>query len=77
MGRLFANDVATLCDAIAHKHESLEHLDELLSKLITAAEKGYGRSIQAQGQLICIRHGLSQVGFIVCNHSAHRFQTRK
>lgn len=61
MGRPFADDVAAFCDAIAQKNEPLEWPNELLSKLITAAEKGYGRSIQAQGQLICVRHELSQI----------------
>jgi hypothetical protein len=64
MGRQFADDVAALCDTLSQNHESPDRLDELLSKLITAAEKGYGRSIQAHGQLICVRHGLSQVSFI-------------
>jgi hypothetical protein len=64
IGRPFADDVAALCDALSQKDVSPERLDELFSKLITTAEKGYGRSIQAHGQLICVRHGLSQVGFI-------------
>jgi len=61
MGRSFSNDVAALCAILAQKQESPDHLDELLSKLITTAQKGYGRSIQAQGQLICARHGLSHI----------------
>ncbi|KIM84701.1 hypothetical protein PILCRDRAFT_393637 [Piloderma croceum F 1598] len=61
IGRPFADDVAALCSALSEKNESPERLDEPLSKLITTAEKGYGRSIQAHGQLICVRHGLSQI----------------
>ena len=63
IGRPFADDVAALCDTLSRNIES-QHLDELLSKLIATAEKGYGRSIQAHGQLICVRYGLSQVSFI-------------
>jgi hypothetical protein len=61
MGHSFADDLAALCDILGQKQESPERLDELFSKLITTAEKGYGRSIQAQGQLICVRLGLSQI----------------
>jgi len=61
MGRLFADDVVALCNTLAQGHESPERLNERLEKAIATAEKGYGRSIQAQGQLICIRHGLSQI----------------
>lgn len=64
IGRPFADDVAALCDTLFQKNESPERLDELLSKLITTADKGYGRSIQAHGQLICVRYGLLQVGVI-------------
>jgi len=61
MGHSFADDVAALCDILAQKQESPERLNELFAKLITTAENGYGRSIQAQGQLICVRLGLSQI----------------
>jgi len=61
IGRPFADDVAALCDTLSRNIESPQHLDELLSKLIATAEKGYGRSIQAHGQLICVRYGLSQI----------------
>lgn len=61
LGRPFADDVAALCDTLFQKNESPERLDELLSKLIITAEKGYGRSIQAHGQLICVRYGLLQI----------------
>jgi len=61
MGHSFADDLAALCDILGQKQESPERLDELFSKLITTTEKGYGRSIQAQGQLICVHLGLSQI----------------
>jgi len=61
MGRVFAEDVVTLCDIFFQKQQSPDRLNELLSKLLVTAEKGYGRSIQAQGQLMCVRLGLSQI----------------
>jgi len=61
LGRVFADDVAALCDTFSQKQQSPERLNELLSKLVVTAEKGYGRSIQAHGQLMCARLGLSQI----------------
>jgi hypothetical protein len=63
-GHLLATNVPAFCDAITKKHNSLEHLEGLLLKLNTIADKGYGRSVEARGRLICIRAGISQVGFI-------------
>jgi hypothetical protein len=71
LGRQFADDAAALCDTLAGTQQSPEQVDELLSKLIATAEKAYGRSIQAQGQLICVRLGLSQVGNTVINYPIH------
>lgn len=57
MGRAFAENMAAMSGAVAKG----EDVSELLSKSIAIAEKGYGRSIQAHGQLICIRSGLTEV----------------
>ena len=75
MGRVFAEDVVTLCDIFFQKQQSPDRLNELLSKLLVTAEKGYGRSIQAQGQLMCVRLGLSQVNLIIRSHSIRKVLT--
>lgn len=66
MGRAFAEDISVLCDVLAKDHDS-SSLNERLSKLISIADKGYGRSVQARGQLICVRVALSEVRFTVMN----------
>lgn len=62
MGRAFANNMATLCDAFT-AHVSGDE-EALIASSIAIADKGYGRSIQAHGQLICIRAGLSEVSLV-------------
>lgn len=61
-GQLLATNVVAFYDALNKKDSSLEYLDTLLSKLNTIADKGYGRSIEAHGRLICLCAGLSKVG---------------
>jgi hypothetical protein len=60
-GHSFATNVSTFCDALTKKYNSLEHLEEHLLKLNKLAQKGYGRSIEAHGKLICLHVGLCQV----------------
>jgi len=66
-GHSFATNVSTFCDALTKKYNSLEHLEEHLLKLNKLAQKGYGRSIEAHGKLICLHVGLCQVNFINLN----------
>jgi hypothetical protein len=59
MGRAFADNMAALCDAFTAYVPGDEAA--LIASSIAIADKGYGRSIQAHGQLICVRTGLSEV----------------
>ncbi|KAF7968101.1 hypothetical protein HWV62_32005 [Athelia sp. TMB] len=57
MGRAFANNIADL-----YTLEYVEGKTEaLIAKTIAIADRAYGRTIQAHGQLICARTGLSEV----------------
>jgi len=59
MGRAFADNMAALCDALTAYVPGDEAA--LIASSIGIADKGYGRSMQAHGQLICVRTGLSEV----------------
>jgi len=60
-GHTFAENVVVFCDALAQKHDTPEHLNQLLLSLIKVAEKAHRRSIKARDQLKGIHDGLSEI----------------
>jgi len=60
-GHAFAENVVQFCAALAEKHDTPEHLNQLLLSLIKVTEKARRRSIKAQDQLKDVRDGLSEI----------------
>jgi hypothetical protein len=76
-GHAFAENVVQFCAALAEKHDTPEHLNQLLLSLIKVTEKARRRSIKAQDQLKDVRDGLSEVNSEMLNaraeHKPHIF----
>lgn len=53
------------CDTLVKEPTTQHALAETITKLITVADKGYGRSVQAHGQLLSIHAGLVQVTYLI------------